>query len=122
MELVLRKTTEKELDLSIKRFFDRTVTAQKLKTVSGNKKRFQTTATADCHIQALDRQAKQQMGIVEDKAWVVYFDIDQEYIPATGDQITDDDGVVYKVIDVTKKDYSFGINQHIEVIMTEYNA
>lgn len=108
--------------MGIKRFFDQTIVVERLKTVTGNKKRYQTTATADCHIQALDRQARQQLDIVEGKAWIGYFDAEGDYVPALNDKVTDGDGVVYKIIDVTKKDYSFGINQHIEVIFVEYNA
>lgn len=109
--------------MGVKRFFDKEVTVRRLKAVSGNKKAFQCTATADCHIQAMDRQARAEIGIVEGKAWIAYFSADDgDYTPKENDKITDSEGNIYKIIDVTKKDYSFGINQHIEVLMVEYNS
>lgn len=107
--------------MGIKRFFDETITVRRLKTVSGNKRSFQSTATAECHIQDISNEARQRLGILEQRSWIAYFDIEGSYQPKIGDQITDDDGLIYKVIDVTKKDYSFGINQHIEVVLVEYN-
>lgn len=108
--------------MAVRRFFDKEITVRRLKTVSGSKKAFQSTATTECHIQDIDRQSKMQMGIVQDRAWIGYFSADEdEYTPTIGDQLTDENNMVYKIIDVTKKDYSFGINQHIEAILVEYS-
>lgn len=107
--------------MTIQSFFDQTIVARRLKTSSGYKKSFQATATADVHVQDIGSQARQRLGILDQRLWVMYISIDDAYQPAGGDQITGDDGKIYKVIDVTRKDYQFGINQYTEVILAEYN-
>ena len=108
--------------MGIKRFFDETITVRRLKTVSGNRQAFQTTATAECHIQSISSEARQRLGILEQRSWIAYFDVEGIYQPKVGDKITDEDAINYKVIDITKKDYAFGINQYIEVILVEYTT
>lgn len=90
----------------------------RLKAVSGNKKSFVTTATVDCAIQELDREARTQLDMVQDRGWQSYFDIEDEAKIKEGDMITDDDGKRYKVLEVTIKDY--GINQHLDVILIDH--
>lgn len=102
----------------IKDFFGKTIVVRRLKTVSGYKKAFRATATVDCAIQELDARARMERGILEGRAWVAYFDIDESI--EEGDSITDSNSVVYKVREVTQKDY--GMNQHLEIVMEEYNA
>jgi len=102
----------------IKDFFGKTIVVRRLKSLGGYKKAFRATATVDCAIQELDSQARTQRGILEGRAWVAYFDVDEDI--QEGDSITDSASVVYKIREITKKDY--GINQHLEVMMEEYNA
>lgn len=105
--------------MSISRFFDKTVFISRLKLISGtSKRRYEATATADGAIQELDRRARVLQGLVEERAWIAYFDIEVDI--DEGDVITrDDDSKQFKVLESTKKDY--GINQHLEVLMVEYN-
>lgn len=102
---------------SIQRFFDQSVVVRRLKTSSGYKKTFQGTATVEGHIQELDQRARQLMGILEEKAWEAWFDPDIDI--REGDRITGDDGKIYTVREVVKKDY--GVNQHLQVILQEQN-
>ena len=103
---------------TIRRFFDRNVTVRRLRTVSGDRKAFQATATVEGHVQDLGGAARQRLGIVEDRAWEAWFDLDADV--EEGDEITDNRGTVYHVREVTRKDY--GANQHLEVILAEPNA
>ena len=103
--------------MGIKRFFNQNVTVRRLKTVSGYKKAFRATATVDSHIQDLDGEARQVLGILEGRAWEAWFDVAADI--QEGDKITDSKGIIYKVREVTQKDY--GINQHLQVILEEYN-
>jgi len=105
--------------MTIRRFFDKEVVVQRLKVISGYKKTFQSTATVDGHIQALDDTARQVLGIVEEKAWKAWFDVDTDI--QEHDRITDEDGNVYVVREVVKKDYGFGTNVHLEAILEEQN-
>ena len=104
----------------IARFFDKTVVVRRLRSTGvNNRTGFQATATVDGAIQELDRQKRTAMGIDQERAWIGYFDIETDI--NAGDHITrQDDGRTFKVIEATKKDY--GINQHLEVMFTEYNA
>lgn len=104
--------------MGVKYFFNRTVTVSRLKTISGNKKGFSSTATVDASIQVMERTARQEQGIVEGKAWIAYFE-EQDDIQE-GDKLTDDKGFVYKALEVNT--YDVGINRHKAVILVEYNA
>ncbi len=99
----------------IHKFFTKDVIIRRLTTVSGYKKAFQSTATVESHIQELDREARQRLGIVEERAWILWCDIDEPI--EEGDIAIDERGVEYKVKEVTKKDY--GVNQHLQVILKE---
>ena len=104
--------------MGIKRFFNHTVVVRRLRTISGNLKSLQATATADGAIQEMDREARSAQGILEEKAWRAWFDEDTDI--NEGDEITDDNGVVYHVREVVAKDY--GINRHLQVLLVELNA
>ena len=103
--------------MSIKSFFTKKIVVRRLSTVSGMKKAFQSTATVDGAIQEMDRQARQKLGIIEERAWYAWFDINENILE--GDTLVDENGKRYKVIETTKKDY--GVNQHMQVIMQEAN-
>lgn len=104
--------------MSIARFFDKTVIIHRLKTTTGNKKTYQSTATVDGAIQSLDREARQKQGITEEKAWVGYFEEDADV--KEGDHLTDSyTNRVYQVREVVLKDY--GINQHKQLLLMEQN-
>ncbi len=103
--------------MSISRFFDREVVVRRLRTTSGNKQSFQSTATVEGHTQELDERSRQLQGIVEEKAWEAWFFEDAPI--QEGDQITDERGTVYQVREIVIKDY--GINRHLQVILIEIN-
>lgn len=105
--------------MGIANFFDKTVVIRRLRDVTGtNKRSYQATATADGAIQELDRADRIAIGFVTERAWIAYFDLEVNI--SEGDLITDGNGKRYKVIEATLKDY--GINQHLEVILSEYNG
>lgn len=105
--------------MSIQRFFDKSVVVRRLRAVSGGKKSFQATATAEGAIQEMDRTDRISSGFATERAWMAWFPIEQDIVE--GDSLTrSDDGKSFKVIEVTKKDY--GINEHLEVVMVEYNG
>jgi hypothetical protein len=105
--------------MGIAKFFDKTVVIRRLRTLSGNKKAFQATATADGAIQEMDRYARAKMGIVDERGWIAWFDIETDI--KAGDVITrQDTGELLKVLEATQKDY--GINQHLEVMLVGHNA
>lgn len=103
--------------MSIQHFFTKDVIVRRLSTVSGHRKAFQATATVEAHIQELDREARQRLGIIEERTWILWCEITEDI--QEGDTITDPYGMTFKVKEVTKKDY--GINQHLEVILEEPN-
>ena len=106
--------------MTIKRFFGKNIIVSRLKELSGNKKAFCTTATVDCHIQEASPETRTLLGIIEERAWVAYMDLDEDV--KEGDKIVDGSGVEYRVREVTKKDYIGAVNQHLEVLMEEFNA
>lgn len=101
----------------IHKFFTKTISIKRLATVSGYKKSFQTTGTFLGHLQELDQEAAERLGIIEERAWIVWCDIDEDV--TEGDLLTDPSGMEYKVKEITKKDY--GINQHLQLILYEPN-
>ncbi len=105
--------------MGIQRFFDQDVVVVRLRDSAGDISSYQTTATVDAHIQELDKEARQLLGILEGRAWRAWFDVDTDI--KEQDRITDEKGIVYTVREVTKKDYGFATNRHLEVIIEEYN-
>ncbi len=106
--------------MGINRFFDQDVVVRRLKDISGDKESFAATATVGAHIQGLDDEARQRLDISEERAWKAWFDVDVDLIE--GDIIVDESGVEYEVREITRKNYSFGVNQHTEVVLMEQNG
>jgi len=105
--------------MGITSFFDETVVIRRLRDIAGgNRESWQATATADCHVQKLDLEARQASGIVTEDAYMAWFSEDATI--NEGDQITDENGDMYTVKEIAKADY--GINQHLEVILVKFNA
>lgn len=104
--------------MGIGRFFDKTVVIRRLRA-DGAKRAMQATATADGAIQSLDAQERNASGFATQRAWRAWFDVETDI--NEGDKITrQDTGQDFKVVEVTLKDY--GINQHLAVILVEYNG
>lgn len=106
--------------MNIVRFFDEDIVVRRLRDDDSTKSSFYATATADGHVQELSAEARQKLGILEERAWRAWFREDADI--QEGDQLTDSDGVNYSVREITDKNYGFGINRHKEVILEEFNA
>lgn len=103
---------------TIRRFFDQNVVVSRLRVVSGNKRAYSSTATVEGHIQSLSPEHRQSLGIIEERAWEAWFDVDTDI--KNEDTLTDERGVQYNVREITRRQY--GINQHLEVILMEKSA
>lgn len=101
----------------ITHFFTKDIVIRRLKTVSGNKKAFHSTATVEGMIQGQNKVAGQRLGIIEERTFIAWFDIDEDI--QEGDRIVDKNNNEYYAKTVTKKDY--GINTHLEVILEAAN-
>ena len=64
------------------------------------------------------KEARQTLGILEEKAWIAWFPIDADL--EEKDILIDKNGTEYEIREIVTKDY--GINQHKEVILMEHNA
>lgn len=104
--------------MSIKRFFNQDIVVRRLRAVDSTKSGYQATATADGTIQELDPRARAIAGIVQSKAWYAWFDENEDI--QEGDQLTDENGVIYIVQEVLTAD--FGINRHKQCVLIEYNV
>jgi len=103
--------------MAIRRFFDKDIVVKRYKTVSGYKKSFQATATAEGALQPLDRQSTQAIDVLTNKGYFAWFDVDEDI--KEGDRLTDENGVNYIVREIAKMDY--GANQHLECLIEEAN-
>lgn len=100
---------------TIQRFFDQYVTVRRMRDIGGVGRRSQATATVEGHIQTASVQTRQALGIIEERAWVAWFDVDTDI--KEEDTLIGADGTRYNVREITKKAY--GINQHLEVLLME---
>lgn len=105
--------------MTILKFLDKEVVVLRLKDVVGSRRNYTTTATVDIHVQEMDKEAIRELDMVEDRAWIGYFSIDDAEKIKEQDQLILS-GKKYKVISKTEKDYEFSGNQHVEVIFIEY--
>lgn len=94
------------------------IVIRRYRTVSGNKKSYQATATVDGLIQNQVQNKATLQGIITERKWIAYFDIDENVL--VGDQVVDEYGAKFLVKEVTRKDY--GTNTHLEVVMEDVNA
>jgi len=103
--------------MSIHGFFDQDITVTRLSSTSGEKIAYSEVATVRGHIQELDDEARQALGIIEERAWQAWLGVDTDVVEQ--DRLTDEAGTVYVVREITKKDYAFATNQHLEAILYE---
>lgn len=103
--------------MTIRRFFNEDVVIQRLTAGSNDKEDFRSTATVEGHIQELSAEAATARNLVYGRTWQAWFDLDAPVVE--GDRIMDAAGVYYTVKEVTPKDY--GVNQHLYVILEEFN-
>lgn len=105
--------------MGIATFFDKTVVVHRLRPISGSRTGFQATATVDGAIQELDRESRVAQGVLDERVWIGYFELNAPI--QEGDVISrQDTGMEFTVVEITQKDY--GINQHLQVMMVEHNA
>jgi hypothetical protein len=105
--------------MAIVDFFTREIIVRRERDIAGTEKRnLQATATVDGYYNDLDAYERNMLGIVSAQAWKFFFPVDQDI--KEGDELEDEHGEKYRVIEVTKHD--IGINEHLEVIATVYNA
>jgi len=107
--------------MGFKDFLEKQVIIARLKTVSGNRKSFISTATATVAFQELDKRATTEIDMVQDRAWIMYAAIEDDYKIQEGDRITLS-GVNYIVLEKTKKDYMGSPNMHLEVILVDHES
>jgi hypothetical protein len=79
-----------------------TVKVKRMKTSSGNTRRFVATATGDASIQPIGNEPSELVAGRFGTVYVAYVEVD---LPVQkGDQITDPEGTVYVVKEVAKRD------------------
>lgn len=103
--------------MSILRFFNQDIVVSRLKDIDSTRRAYSSTATVDGHIQELSPESRNTIGIVEGKAWNAWFREDSPV--QTGDILTDSNGVRYSVRECNTRTY--GINQHKQCVLIEYN-
>jgi hypothetical protein len=109
----------------IRRHSIHSIVIRRMRDISGSDRTsLHATATVDVAVQTLSRESRDAMGLgLEEKSLIAWFECDQDV--EEGDQITVSDpadehyGQVYVVKELTNRDY--GINQHLEAILTEFN-
>lgn len=104
--------------MGIKDLTDKSVVISRLKTVSGQKKTFVTTATVDVAFQDYTPDSHTELHLTTDREWIMFWDIEAEDMVEEGDRVKYGD-IFYKVKEKTINNY--GINQHCEAILVEYN-
>ena len=105
---------------SIHRLFDRDLVIQRLKVTTGNKRTFQSTATVEGHVQELDKEARQKLGITEGRIWEAWADLEEDI--REGDRVIVTVGSSERTFLVTEsqpKDY--GVNSHLQLMLLEEN-
>ena len=79
-----------------------TVKVKRMKTSSGNTRRFVATATGDASIQPIGNEPSELVAGRFGTVYVAYVEVDLTV--QKGDQITDPDGTVYVVKEVAKRE------------------
>jgi len=106
------------INMSIHKFFTRQIIVRRERELGSNKRALQATATVDGYYNDLDPKEATLLGIVTEQAWKFFFPVDEDI--KEGDELIDEHGTKYRAIEVTKHD--IGVNQHLEVIATVFNA
>lgn len=104
--------------MTIDRFFDQDVVVARLRNDGSIGENYHSTATVEAHVQSLDDREANLLNIQTGRAFQAWFDVDTDI--KEGDRIRDEAGKEYDIQEVTK--WTYGTNQHLHVIMTEYNA
>ena len=109
----------------IRRHSIHSIVIRRMRDISGSDRTsLHATATVDVAVQTLSPEARSSLGMgLDEKMLIAWFECDQDI--EEGDQITVSDpadehyGEIYVVKELTNRDY--GINQHLEARLIEYN-
>lgn len=101
-------------------FQTKSFVVRRLRVVSGNRRAFYATTTADGDLQNIDLTRSGSTEGIASKTYKAWFDIDMNVLE--GDQLTDQDtGIKYKVIAVEKLGQGLGLQaEHLEVVLTRF--
>lgn len=106
--------------MSIRRWLTDDLIVRKYRTVSGYRKRYQSTATVEGHIQPIDREYASRISGVIEATHIGILTLDVPFTPEDNDQIQNKtDNKIYIVKKVEKMTY--GINQHYELQLAEFS-
>jgi hypothetical protein len=103
-------------------FFNKSVVVRRLRTVSGNKKAYYATSTADCTYQNLSAVESDSLEGVASKRYKAWFEIAEDVQP--GDILTDTaTSKQFRVLETEKLAEDMGLlTEHLEVIMERYTG
>ena len=97
----------------MRHLYDAQIKISRLKTSSGNLRRYVATATADCALQPMGKDAASIRDGLYGSTYVAY--VDEDVTAEKGDKVKDQNGVQYTVSDVIPRDY--GAIPYKEIIL-----
>lgn len=103
-------------------FKNRTVVVRRLRAVSGNKRAYYATTTAEGTYQNVDSVQSASLEGIAGKTYKAWFDLDTDI--QKGDRLTDQNtGITFTVLATEKLGDDMGLSEeHLEVIMTRYEG
>jgi len=87
----------------MRQYYDRLIKVKRLKEISGNKRGYVATATADCCIQPLGKEGEEVKDGLFGRTFVCYLDIATPV--QKGWRVQDYDGTVYDVTEMVERDW-----------------
>lgn len=104
----------------LSRFLNKSVVVKRLRVVSGSKRRYYATTTADCEYQNIDDIQFNSSEGISSKTYKAWFD--QEADIKEGDQLVDQNtGKKFKVLAIERLGQGLGLQaEHLEVLMTKF--
>ena len=106
--------------MSVRRWLTDDLIVRKLKTVSGYRKKMQSTATVEGHVQPIDWERIAYLDGIAGATHIGVLSLDINFTPETGDQIQNKtDSRIYHVLAV--EEMTYGTNQHWELILERFN-
>lgn len=103
-------------------FKNRTVVVRRLRVVSGDRRAYYATTTAEGTYQNVDPVASSSLQGIAGKTFKAWFELDTDI--RRGDRITDQSsGAVFVVLAIERLGDGMGLaEQHLEVMMTRYDG
>lgn len=106
--------------MTIGHLYNRKFIIRTLKDTGGVKSQLYATATVDGHYQRLDESTQSVAVQVYGATHKMWCDISEKV--KDGDQVEDEDGNIYQVVAVIKKEPDIAINEHLEVLLRLYSS